>query len=153
MTSIKRWAAAFALLSIPISTGAAQSGTDSLAALSVVQQFHAALEKGDSLAALGLLADDVVVLESGSREDKAEYRHHHLAGDIAFSRAVPSRPGPRSVTIEGDVAWVTSTSTTTGEYRGRKIDAQGAELIVLTRGPDGWRIRAIHWSSRPRSKP
>jgi ketosteroid isomerase-like protein len=153
MTSIRRWAAVFALLSIPRSAGAAQSGPDTLAALNAVERFHAALEKGDSLAALDLLADDVVVLESGGREDKAEYRRHHLPGDIAFSRSVPGRPGPRSLRVEGDVAWVTSTSTTTGEYRGRKIDAQGAELMVLSRTPQGWRIRAIHWSSRPRAKP
>jgi hypothetical protein len=28
-----------------------------------------------------------------------------------------------------------------------------AELVVLSRSAGGWRIRAIHWSSRPRSSP
>jgi ketosteroid isomerase-like protein len=149
MSRFCRWVAALALLGP--SVAAAQSGTDSLNALAAVQRFHGALERGDSLTALDLLAEDAVVLESGSRESKAEYRGHHLPGDIAFARELPGRSGARSVTVDGNVAWVTSTSSTTGEFRGRKIDAQGAELIVLTRGPQGWRIRAIHWSSRPRA--
>jgi hypothetical protein len=37
-----------------------------------------------------------------------------------------------------------------GEYRGKAVDIASAELLVLTRAPAGWRIRAIHWSSRPR---
>lgn len=151
MSMNRRYVALLALLLAP-SAGSAQSSADSVAVLAAVERFHQALEKGDSLAALDLLAADAVILESGGREDKAEYRRHHLPGDIAFAGAVPSRTGRHSVSMQGDVAWVTSTSTTTGEYRGRKIDAQGAELIVLSRGPQGWRIRAIHWSSRPRSK-
>jgi ketosteroid isomerase-like protein len=151
--SFYRWAtAAVALLSTPVSVGAAQSSTDSVTAAAAVQRFHEALERGDSLAALDLLTQDAVVLESGGRETKAEYRHHHLPGDIAFARAVPSRSGPLRVTVQGDVAWVASAGTTTGDYRGRTIDVATAELMVLSRAPAGWRIRAIHWSSRPRSK-
>jgi ketosteroid isomerase-like protein len=52
--------------------------------------------------------------------------------------------------VRGDVAWVVGTSTTRGEYRGRPVDSAGAELMVLTRTPQGWRIAAIHWSSRRR---
>jgi hypothetical protein len=48
------------------------------------------------------------------------------------------------------VAWVVGTSTTRGEYRGRPVNSAGAELMVLTRTPHGWRIAAIHWSSRRR---
>jgi ketosteroid isomerase-like protein len=151
MATIDRCAAALVLLLASAAPAAGQSSTDSVAALGTVQRFHDALTRGDSAAALDLLADDAVILESGGRESKTEYREHHMPGDIAFTRAVPSRPGPRNVTVEGDVAWVASTSTATGEYRGRNIDVRGAELIVLSRGPQGWRIRAIHWSSRPRT--
>lgn len=151
MATMHRLAVVLAFFWVPLSPAAGQAGSDSAAALAAVQRFHAALSAGDSAAALALLTEDAVVLESGGRESKAEYRGHHLPGDIAFTRAVPSRPGPRRVTVEGDVAWVASTSTTTGEYHGRSIDVQGAELIVLSRGPHGWRIRAIHWSSRPRA--
>ena len=60
------------------------------------------------------------------------------AGDTSYA----------GVVVRGDAAWVSSTSSTTGEYRGRQINSRGAELMVLSREPDGWKIRAIHWSSR-----
>jgi ketosteroid isomerase-like protein len=120
--------------------------------LEVVDRFHEALSAGDSSTALALLALDATILESGDIESRDEYRSHHLAADIAFSRAVASQPGPRKVTIQGDAAWVSSTSVTQGEYRGRQVNSISAELMVLTRTPQGWTIRAIHWSSRSRNQ-
>jgi ketosteroid isomerase-like protein len=144
------WAIASVLMFLPSSVGAAQSGADSAAAAATVQQFHEALAAADSGTALTLLAEDATILESGDLETRAEYRGHHLAGDITFARAVPTRHGSRTVTVEGDVAWVVSMASISGQYQDRKIDVQGAELVVLSRTPKGWRIRAIHWSSRPR---
>lgn len=135
-----------ALLVLPTRAGA--QSRDSLAVAEVVATLHAALAAGDSGAVLDLLADDVLVLESGATETRAEYRQHHLPADIAFARAVPGARTIVRITVSGDAAWVTSTSRTTGTYRDRPINSAGAELIVLTRESSGWRIRAIHWSSR-----
>jgi hypothetical protein len=33
---------------------------------------------------------------------------------------------------------------------GRAINSSGAELMVLVRTSSGWKISAIHWSSRAR---
>ena len=126
------------------------SASDSAAVVTVVERFHAALAAGDSIAALSHLDDDVVVLESGGVETRAEYRAHHLAADIAFSRAVPSARGPARVRVVGDAAWVSSTSVTQGEFNGRAVNSSGAELMVLRRTASGWKISAIHWSSRTR---
>jgi ketosteroid isomerase-like protein len=123
---------------------------DSAAVVDAVHRFHAALSSADSATALALLTSDAIILESGGQETRAEYRSHHLPGDIEFARAIPSTRGPMAVRIHGDVAWATSTSTTQGEFRGRAINAVGAELVVLVRTADGWRISAIHWSSRNR---
>ncbi|MFN2400515.1 MAG: DUF4440 domain-containing protein [Gemmatimonadaceae bacterium] len=128
----------------------ARSAKDSANVAHAVQHFHEALEKGDSTGALALLAPNAVILESGGVETRDEYRSHHLPGDIAFARAVKSVRSPMNVTVRADVAWASSTSTTQGEYRGRPINSLGAELVVLTRSPEGWRINAIHWSSRQR---
>jgi hypothetical protein len=88
-----------------------------------------------------------VIIERGEVETLAEYRAHHLPADIAFARSVrPRRSSPR-VSREGMVAWVAATTTVSGSYRGRRVDSQGAELMVLSQALDGWRIRAIHWSS------
>jgi len=125
-----------------------RAAPDSAAVVRAVQAYHAALQAGDSVAALALLAEDVRIAESGGLETRDEYRSHHLPGDMAFAAAVTREPGPVHVTVVGDVAWAVSTSRTTGTFRERGINSSGAELMVLTRGAHGWRIRAIHWSSR-----
>jgi ketosteroid isomerase-like protein len=124
---------------------------DSAAVVAAVHAFHAALARGDSAAALALLAPGATILESGGIETVAEYRAHHLSSDIDFARAVPATRGPVRVTVRGDAAWAVSTSETKGEFRGRPVNSVGAELMVLTRTADGWRISAIHWSSRRRT--
>lgn len=129
------------------STGVA----DSAAVAGVVNRYHAALSAGDSAAALALLAPDVMILESGGVETRAEYRSHHLAGDIAFAKGVAGVRTPLQVHVVGDVAWTVGTSTTQGQYKSRQINSVGAESMVLSRTKEGWRIRSIHWSSRSRA--
>jgi ketosteroid isomerase-like protein len=126
------------------------SGGDSAAVASVVDRYHRALESADSVGALALLASDAVILESGGVETREEYRSHHLPADIAFVRAVTGVRSPIRVVVRGDVAWATSTTTAQGDFRGRPVNSAGAELMVLTRTTDGWKINAIHWSSRSR---
>ena len=126
------------------------SPADSAEVAATVERFHRALTEADSAGALALLTDDVRILETGGVEDRAEYRSHHLGSDIEFARAVPSRRSAMNVRVHGDVAWASSTSTTEGTFRGRAINSNGAELMVLVRTPRGWRIAAIHWSSRNR---
>ena len=128
-------------------TPALAQAQDSAAAAAVVDGYHNALRNGDSLAALAKLAADALVLEGGSVESREQYRSHHLPADIAFARTVKTRRSPLRVTVRGDIAWTTATSTTSGKYQGRSVNSRGAELMVLTRTADGWKISAIHWSS------
>lgn len=124
--------------------------SDSADVVAVVAGFHDALAAGDSARALAALAPDVMILESGSIETRDEYRAHHLPADIEFARALPSKRSVIRVTVQGDVAWLVSTSETQGQFNGRAVNSAGAELMVLRRTSAGWRISAIHWSSRTR---
>lgn len=142
--------AALAALAVRATPVRAQAPADSAEAAAVVERYHRALSEGDSATALALLRDDAVILESGGVESREQYRAHHLPADIAFARAVRGERSVVRVAVRGDVAWATSTSTTKGQYRGRVVNAMGAELMVLTRAADGWKISAIHWSSRDR---
>lgn len=146
MTPI-RWIllAPLALFAAPLP---AQS--DSIAVAEVLADYHAALAAGDSATALELLLPDAVILESGGVETREEYRHHHLPADIAFARAVRSDRGAVAVRVVGDIAWAHSTSVAEGTFRDRAVNVAGAELMVLRRTERGWRIAAIHWSSRSR---
>lgn len=121
---------------------------DSTSIVWTVEQFHQLIAAGDSVAALALLTDDAVILESGGLETKPEFRSHHLAADINFAKSAKTERRLRSVVQRGDVAWVAATSTTTRTVDGREVGSTGAELMVLSRTPSGWRISAIHWSSR-----
>lgn len=124
--------------------------SDSAAVVETIERFHRALADGDRAAALALLDAKAIVLESGGSETRAEYEAHHLKSDIDFARAVKSVRAPGAVAVSGDVAWAWSTSTTQGEFRGKPVNSAGAELMVLRRDRDAWRIVAIHWSSRKR---
>jgi ketosteroid isomerase-like protein len=121
--------------------------------IAIVSEFHAALSTGDSAAALRLLDQDAIVLESGDVETRDEYRAHHLPADIEFARAVPSKRTVLSVTVVGDAGWIASKSENVGRMGTRSINSVGAELIVLRKRDTGWKIAAIHWSSRTRRQP
>jgi len=138
--------AAALLLGSTLRAAAADADTP----LEVVEAFHAALAAGNAAAVGALLAPDAVVLESGHVESRSEYLSGHLAADIEFARTVASQRSDVRVVEQGDTAWVSARSSAAGNFRGRAIHSQGAELIVLARGAQGWRIRAIHWSSHER---
>ena len=141
------WLSMLLLGTTPPSPAAALTA-DSAAVATVVNAYRSALATGDTAAALQLLARDAVILEIGDVETREEYRTQHLAADIAFAQSVASTRRPTTIVLHGDVAWSIATSRSQGTFRGRAVNSQGAELIVLSREPEGWRIRAIHWSSR-----
>ena len=126
-----------------------QSGSPDAAEINAtVERFHGALKQGDRAAALELLAPDAVILESGEIQTRAEYEREHLAEDIAFARATTTKRSQERIEQKGAAAWVIATHKTTGTFNEREIDSVGVELMVLTKDDSGWRIRAIHWSSR-----
>ncbi len=129
---------------------AAQTTAETGAVTAVVDAFHAALSSGQADKALELLAADAIMLEAGGVETRAQYAKDHLPLDIEYEKTVTTKRTPIRVVVSGAAAWATSTSETTGTYNGRPVDSIGAESMVLTRETAGWRIRAIHWSSRAR---
>ena len=129
------------------------TAADTAAVVAAVQGFHNAIATGNAAAAEALLADDATMLEAGGTETRAQYIADHLPADIEFEAEIKSKRSAVRATVVGDAAWAYSTSDMTGTFQGRAFDLIGTELMVLSRGPNGWRIRAISWSSRPRPKP
>ena len=114
-----------------------------------VESFYAAIKKGDAAAAMSLIAPDAVFLESGKLETRAEYESNHLPADIEFESQVNGKRRPMQVTFSGDAAWVIALTDYAGTFEGDPVDFISAQLVVLTRDAGAWRIRTIHWSSRP----
>jgi hypothetical protein len=123
---------------------------DSAAVARVGRRFHEILSTGDTTGIDALLAPDLRVIEGGTVENRQEYLSHHFAADIEFARAVKEERTSFSYRCDGNVAWLVSTSNSTGKFRGRGIDSEGAELMLLSRNPGGWKIRVIQWSSAKR---
>lgn len=139
------------IVAVPL---AAQSATgDAAAVTAAVSAFHAGIRAGDAAAVAQLIAEDALMLEAGGTETRAEYLKNHLPVDIEFEKTVSIKRSPIRVVVSGTSAWATSTSEFIGTFQGKTVDSIGAELMVLTREPAGWRIRAIHWSGRGRTKP
>lgn len=134
----------------PAASASACRASDSAAVIHVASRFHEILSTGDTTGIDALLALDLRVLEGGTVENRREYLSHHLSADIAFAKAVPEKRTLFSYTCEGDVAWLVSTWAASGKFNRRDINSVGAELLVLSRIPNGWSIRAIHWSSAKR---
>ncbi len=123
--------------------------SDTAAVQQTVARFHEALAQGDSATVARLLLDDVVILEGGRHESKAEYLGHHYGRDVAFLQAMQRRIVWQQVRVAGELAYVSTVSRLRGTFRERSYDLSSAELLVLHHTPDGWRIGAIHWSSAP----
>jgi ketosteroid isomerase-like protein len=148
-----RWFMMMVLIGLSAPAAVAQPAGDEVGVLATVTGFHGAISTGDADKAMSLVANDVVFLEAGSVETFAQYQKDHLPADIAFEKGVSIKRSPIRVTVVGDAAWASSTSEMTGTFQGRAIDSLAAELMVLSRTPAGWRIRAVHWSGRARQKP
>lgn len=134
----------------PTASALACRPADSTAVVRVANRFHQILSTGDTTGINALLAPDLRVLESGTVENRLEYFSHHLSADIEFARAVKEERTPFTYRCQGNVAWLVSTSTSTGKFGGRDINSAGAELLILSRTQKDWQIRAVHWSSARR---
>jgi ketosteroid isomerase-like protein len=138
---------AFGAVASSVSAQAARS--DSAAVVAVIERFHGSLAAGDSARAVSVLAEDLMVIEAGAIETRADYLGHHLGADIKASQGSKGERAVLKVTVAGDAAYVVSRTTTPSATAGG-MPSESAELMVLTKTGAGWRIRAVHWSSRRR---
>lgn len=115
-----------------------------------VQAFHKALTAGDKAAAIALMGKEVTVFEQGfinaSRDD---YVSTQLDDAIRFAQQTRRVIVRREAWQDGNIAWVMSSTQTTGDFGGQALALEGAETMVLRLdGPD-WKITHIHWSAHP----
>lgn len=129
---------------------AAQAKLDSAGAVAAVEQFHAALAAGDSARAVGVLTDDVLVIEAGAIQTRAEYLGGHLGADMKASRDSKSERAVVQIRVVGDMAYVVSKTVTPPTGAAGNTGSELAELMVVSRTGSSWKIRAVHWSSRRR---
>jgi len=139
----KRGLALFACCAMICAGAAAATPSDAVSA------FHAAIHAGDKDRALALMSPAVMIYESGYVErTRDEYANHHLAADIAFSKATTRKVLRHSERVDGAVATVLDETETSGVFKGKPVHSFGVETTVLEKQGDGWVIVHVHWSSR-----
>lgn len=123
------------------------------AVTTVAKAFHAALSAGDAAGVQRLLDPNVLIMEGGNVErSRDEYAAHHLKSDAKFMSSMKYTLERQTGESVGDLAWVASEATLTGESQGKPMNLVSTETLVLRKSAAGWRIVHIHWSSRARSK-
>ena len=110
--------------------------------------FANAISRGDTATARALLLPGVLIYESGEAETSAdEYAGHHLPADIAFMAGIKREILSRETGGDGAASWVATKTRLRGHYKGKAVDLDSTETLILTFTEAGWRISHIHWSS------
>lgn len=115
----------------------------------VLESFYGAIKNGDAKAAMSVIAPDALFVESGNLETREQYETNHLPADIDFEKQVTGKRNPLRIAFKDDAAWVVATTTYEGKFQGAPVSFVSAQLMVLSKDEGTWKIRSIHWSSRP----
>ena len=132
-------------------TATQPSSSDETALTEAVTAYHTAMDTGDGATVMQYIAEDAVMMEGGTIENRMQYEQAHLPADIAFAKGVAAKRTPIGRTVRGDVAWVRTQAEFVGTFEDRPVDILSLETLVLSREQPGWRIRAIHWSGLNRA--
>lgn len=110
--------------------------------------FHAAINAGDGAKARVLLDDAVLIFEGGSVERSADqYASHHMKSDMAFLQQMQITTLEHQVKVMGNAAVSMARSNIHGRYKGKDIDINSMETIILAKDNEQWHIVHIHWSN------
>jgi ketosteroid isomerase-like protein len=126
------------------------SATDEADVAAAVKAFQTAMDTGDAATVMQYIADDALMMEGGTIENRMQYEKDHLPLDLDFAKDMTAKRMPVKQDVRGDVAWVRTSTEFSGTFQGQPLSLLGLETMVLTREPEGWRIRALHWSSQRR---
>lgn len=117
-------------------------------AVGTADAFSDSIATGDVAKVRTLLLPEVLIYESGEMETSAEdYAGHHLPADIAFMAGMKREILSRISGGDGAASWVATKSRLRGQYKGKPVDLDSTETLILTFTEAGWRIAHIHWSS------
>jgi mono/diheme cytochrome c family protein/ketosteroid isomerase-like protein len=121
-------------------------------AAAAVDNFQKLLAAADTNGAGALLDPQVLIYESGGVErSRAEYASHHLMADSAFLKDADVQVISRNGNAVDDLAWI-ATEAELKTKGSKPMDLVTTETMVLKRGPEGWHVAHIHWSSRPKNE-
>ena len=122
----------------------------------VARAYFEAMEQKDLDAAEALFAEPSSIFESGGVEGGWEnYRAHHIGAELDAFTTFKTSLGKAEEELSADrsmamVAWPIEYHIVLND--GREIDSKGTVTFVLLHQAGGFKIRHMHWSSRPKKK-
>jgi uncharacterized protein (TIGR02246 family) len=115
----------------------------------VADELYEAFRSSDPDRIKVLMADDVKIFESGRLEASLdEYASHHLAADMDFLQHLERKVTAQHVEESDALAVVTTLSLYSGIYKEVSKRLRMTETLVMKNTDEGWRIHAVHWSSK-----
>ena len=126
------------------------SANDEADVAAAAKAFQTAMDTGDAPTVMRYIADDALMMEGGTIENRMQYEQNHLPLDLEFAKGMTAKRMPVQQSVRGDVAWVRTSTEFSGTFEGQPLALLGLETMVMTREPDGWKIKALHWSSQRR---
>lgn len=148
-SSLSRWLLSALLL--PAAAGAQVPTGPALLPTEVVDAFQAAMTSGDRKAVVQHLAPDLVIYEQGFVErGRDAYAEGSMPNDMTFASLVQRQALSREAWEDGNVAWVQTLSSISGDFGDQKLSLVNTETLVLRRTDVGWKIVHIHRSAHPR---
>lgn len=114
----------------------------------VVEQFEAALKARDLKKIESVMAEDLVALENGHRNDGwADFRDNHLVPEMQD----PEPPSTREiirVTATEKMGWAYSKTTLAIPRAGKTVNAELWSVYILEKRGEAWKIVVLDWSMR-----
>ena len=119
---------------------------DGAGVAAAAKAFQTAMDTGDAPTVMRYIADDALMMEGGTIENRMQYEQNHLPADLEFAKGMKAARMPVQQTVRGDVAWVRTSTEFRGTFEGKPLALLSLETMVMTREPEGWKIKALHWS-------
>lgn len=156
MTRLWTGLVALLLAGAAMAAPAPGSADDTVAIKAVLAAYKTALERRDLTGVDALFATRNEVVESGKVEGSyTDYVAHHIGPELGHIQRFTFEDYAVTVEQAGDIAWATETYryTIVLPDRAEPIMRQGVATTVLERQEGGWKIRAMHSSSRAPKPP
>lgn len=128
------------------------SASPEAAARAAVETFERGLAERKLALIEPVVADDLVALENGHRNDGwKDFRDNHLAPEMKEPAPAGMKTELIRIKASSDMAWAYSRTTFLSERRGQKREVTLWSAYVLERRAEGWKIVLLDWSigSRP----
>ncbi len=130
-----------------VSTFSLSQSSSEAAIRSIVTEFQHALEKRDISAIEPLVAQDLVVLENGHRNDGwLDFRDNHLIPELK-EPAPPSKTELIKITGTPTMGWAyTRTVMSVTRKNGEKADVELWTVFIVQKRGAEWKIVLLDWS-------